>query len=488
MSSVRTISIPYYEDNSRTRRAIVVAAGLLFALGIGLLQAMSLRWAIVIVSGVVLTALAICKMEAAIVIFTLTSFIVAGPFFAVSGRFGHTDGLYSSELTVGLLVAVWGIKLILLALQKKKVPLERSPIDLPLFSLLAAAIISFIAAHFTWDYRVPTEHKYYITQVTEIGLLCMPITVYLLVSHSLKDIRWVKATYFAILAVGVVVFVLDWHWITPPVFLRIRWGPLLVIPLVSFVYAYVILRKSLDLKWLAAACFLSLLLVNQFSGLGWVVRWFATAVSLCVISWHRSKKLFAVVVCVALAWSALRADVWSSVVVTETASRSLARFDIWKSCVRIALTRPLWGIGPDNFYPYYWHYFAKIFETPAVSSAHNNYLQILVQYGFLGLGAFLWLLYRGYRMLAKFYRAAAEPWEKTVFLGATGVFACMACAAAFADYFIPARANGGLVSFSTTVYTWIVLGVAVGLKRVAQSKAAHPTKVAVSSALANSPS
>jgi len=454
--------------NTRALQALLILVGAILAISCGMWQAVSPKWALAATLAILLTALAVLKMEAAIVFFALTAWMSLGPFLTASSRSGYEDGLYSSELMAGILIAVWGTRLILLTLERKKVPLQRSPVDLPLLCLVGVAVFSFISAQFTWDYRVPTAHRYYITQIAELGLVCLPVAVCLLISNCLKDMRFLKATYWSVLAVGAFGFCVMCPWIKIPFSFRMMWAGLLPVPVISFLYAYVLVQKRFDSKLLVAICMLAVMLVVQYRYVSWVVMWLSASVSLCAISWCRSKKLFAAVFCcVALSIAVLKADLFRGILDAEAAEGSIQRFAIWASCIKMTLARPLWGIGPDNFYPYYSHYYADVFQTLDVSSPHSNYFQILVQYGFLGLGAFLWFLYAGYRMLVRFYRSAAAEgtWEKTVLLGATGLFAGMACAAGLADYLFPARANRGLLSFGTTVYTWIVLGLAIALHR-----------------------
>jgi hypothetical protein len=458
--------VPHHSSTRAAQISLIFVAAVL-AISLSMLLSIAPKWTAVGVAVLLFAAIAAFKTEAAIVLYTLTAFVVVGPILAVSGRFGHTDGLYSSELMLGLLALAWGGRLVFQTIREKRVPLRRSEIDLPLLALVSAAVFSFVAALFTWDYTVPTAHRYYITQITEIALMCMPIFVYLLVSNSLHELRWIKAVYRSVLLVGAVGFLIGCPWIKVPVYVRTFWTGLLPVPLISFLYAYIVFQPKLDWKLLVAILVLTVLLVVQFGYLSWVVMWFSTSVSLCVISWHRSRKLFVVVACsVILFILLLRADLLKQILTAEAAEGSTQRFKIWASCIKMALASPVWGIGPDNFYPYYSHRYADVFGTANVSSPHSNYFQILVQYGFLGLAAFLWFLLRGYRMLVRFHRDAVGPWEKSVFVGATGLFVGMACGAGLADYLVPARANGGLVSFSTTVYPWIVLGLAVSLHRV----------------------
>jgi len=444
---------------------LLTIAAIVLALVLGVWQALSPKLAMTAFLALILTILAIMKMELAVVLYTLTAFLVIGPIFAVTGRFGHSEGLYTSELMLGLLVLVWGARLINRAIHKKRIPLDTSPIDLPLVGLIGSALFAFVAAQFTWDYRVGTEHRYLIRQVTEIGLLCMPVAIYLLVSDTVRNTRWIKAVYWSVIAVGVVAFCVICPWIRFPAFIRTFWTGLLPVPLVSFLYAHIVLQQEFNIKSMVAIVALAGLLVVQFMFISWVVMWFSTSISLCVISWYKSKKLFTAVVCASLLILAFRPDMWLNIYETESTSRSLERLDLWASAFDLATKRPFWGIGPGNFYPYYSHEYAARYGTINVSSPHSNYVQIMIEYGFIGIAFFIWFIVVCTLVLRDSFRQAQDGWQKVFFLGMTGYFAGRAAAAFLADYLISASSNNGLVSFSTTVYTWILLGIAMSLRR-----------------------
>jgi len=459
------ISATLYQWNLRNSRIPLIAAGAMLAVGLAALQAVSLKWSAMLLAVVLMTALAGCKMEAALVLYTFAAFVPIGPFFAVTGRTGYAEGLYVSELVLGLLLIVWATGLVFRTIGNKRLPLHKSPINAPLLLLIGVSVFSFIAAKFTWDYRVPTEHRYNITQVTEIGLLCMPIAAYLLISNSLKDLRWIKAVFFSVLAVGAIGFASDCPWIHLPDFLNIRWTGLLTIPLLSFLYAYIVVHKEFSWKQLLALCLLGLLFAVQFSYTSWVVMWLSASVSLCAISWYRSKRLFAVVISLVLLTCLLRIDLFRGILEAERAEQSLQRFSIWAASLKMVFGRLLWGIGPDNFYPYYSHYYAGVYRTMNVSTPHSNWVQIFVQYGIIGLAAFIWFIVVCFRNLSRLYRRAQKTFEREVLLTALGTFSGMVVISGLGDYIFPARANGGLVNFGITVYLWILLGVAMSLPR-----------------------
>jgi len=466
-----------YGLNPRNIRVVLLMTGALAALAFGVWQVASPKWTSVAFVGMLMAALALCKIEVAIVIYTLTAFLLIGPFFKVTGRFGYSEGLYPSELLLGLLVFMWGIRLILLTIKDKRVPLRRSPIDAPLFSFVGAGVFSFVAAQFMWDYRVPTEHRYFVTQISDLGLLFLPVAAYLLVSNTINDTRWIKAVYWSVLVVGLIGFWSDCPWAYVPEFLKIRWTGLLIVPLISFLYSYIVLRKEFDVKLLFAVCSLAALLLVQFAYMSWVTMWLSASVSLCVVSWYRSKKLFAVVLCVALLILLFRGNLFEEILRGEEESYSLRRFDIWASSIKMALGRPLWGIGPGNFYSYYSHYYASLYKTLNVPSAHSLYVQIFTEYGLLGIGSFVWFLVTSLRILADSFRRVSDYWQRTFFLGMLGLFSGFAVISFLGDYFVCVRSNDGLAHFGITVYLWLLLGLAMSVRRGLLNEDAGPERI-----------
>jgi O-antigen ligase len=96
------------------------------------------------------------------------------------------------------------------------------------------------------------------------------------------------------------------------------------------------------------------------------------------------------------------------------------RVDVWSSSLRMLRTRPLFGVGPDNFLHYYaptrqqdpYNYGcepglgymqAGAGDEPCLSHPHNEVLDFWLSTGVLGLGAFLWIE-------VQFWRVGVEIW------------------------------------------------------------------------------
>jgi len=77
---------------------------------------------------------------------------------------------------------------------------------------------------------------------------------------------------------------------------------------------------------------------------------------------------------------------------------NLVRLATWQSSADLAVANPLVGVGPGNyevFLPEHWNMVDKVRyarKNMVSNRAHNAYLQIACDAGFLGLGSFVWII------------------------------------------------------------------------------------------------
>src|SRR5712692_664124 len=69
----------------------------------------------------------------------------------------------------------------------------------------------------------------------------------------------------------------------------------------------------------------------------------------------------------------------------------VGRLDLWGAALRLIQTRPLLGVGPDNFRHLYGAQLGLETWDERVQ-ANNLYLEVLADVGLLGLAAFLWVV------------------------------------------------------------------------------------------------
>jgi hypothetical protein len=93
----------------------------------------------------------------------------------------------------------------------------------------------------------------------------------------------------------------------------------------------------------------------------------------------------------------------------SSADAAIGRADLWAAGVRLAVQRPIFGAGPDNFRMLYGRPIGFTYWDKNVR-ANNLYLELLVGSGLAGLAAFCWMVSR------VTWRVTAAPISLAVFL------------------------------------------------------------------------
>ena len=126
-----------------------------------------------------------------------------------------------------------------------------------------------------------------------------------------------------------------------------------------------------------------------------------------------------------------------------------AALSIWQEA-------PILGVGPGNSYIY-------MLQRSPIGTPHNQYLNILVEFGLLGLVAWLTFLVATWRAGLRIYRSAKLPVHRTYALGWLGMFAGMVAGGITGDFMIHSIRNGGIELFSGYYLQWVLLGGLVAI-------------------------
>jgi O-antigen ligase len=150
--------------------------------------------------------------------------------------------------------------------------------------------------------------------------------------------------------------------------------------------------------------------------------WFALIIGLAIyywpisiIAWKRIKNIFFRIIIILLVIGMLFLILFSLYSINK--SSILGRIFIWKVTMQIVNEHPIFGVGYGNFSVKYLDYQSKFFENPDnsiyldhaanVKQAHNEYLHVLAETGFVGLVLFILILVTFYRIcycLIHFYK------------------------------------------------------------------------------------
>jgi len=99
------------------------------------------------------------------------------------------------------------------------------------------------------------------------------------------------------------------------------------------------------------------------------------------------------------------------------------RVDIWRTTLRIARDYPITGIGVHNTLYLYDEYKDEASVETQVPHAHNNYIQLVVERGIVGLAAFVYFVIALLRFFIRGYRGARSPTARVLGLAGIGATA-----------------------------------------------------------------
>ncbi len=455
---------------ARTSKTIifVVVGGIM----LGIFAAIANLYFIAFAIGVALvTILVAWKFEAALMVYTLVAFIPWGqtPDLAVGGS-GVGKGLYVSQLMLGFLLAVWVVRYMLGAMPAKRI---KTGFHTPVILYLVYSVINVMHSYIFWDPHVNQMHQHPQVNAVELALRFMSAFTFFMFATSITDKKWLKWCTFMVMVPGVYnILNLLANQILP---VYSHWGSLVALLPMSFAWIALI-DKDTKIGWraVAAGFVLLSLFVVVYKSVGWVSGWLGLFASLGTVTLIKNKKVFIAglavfILVLAVAWP----FVSENVIKTSEEEGDFDRFDLLRGGMKYASKFPL-GVGIGNYRTYNtFHYGAK-WGTTGYTSAHGTYAQHLAEMGLPGLVLFLAIPISGFIWLKRNYSKIEERLSRMYVLAAMGQLVGITFAAFIGDYIIPTYHNGGIVTFSTTVYSWIIWGIAVAHVRMTRNEEDEP--------------
>jgi len=386
--------------------------------------------------------------------------------------FGESPGVQSphSEYSAGLmpsqvLLVFLGVLWLGRAIFVDGFRLVKSELNLPLAVLGAVALASLVVNNVLRGPRELLFHQMLITQAAEVGLLGFSICAFFLAANALRDRKWIGRVFAPVVLLGLYYSAHRIFGFGLPI--PVMWGGFLLAAAIAFVYARLLFDKPARPRAVGLSLLLAIMVCAAYSNLAWVSGWVAVTGAILVVSWYRSKALAAFLLALTLLAIFVYPGVYPSVHEESEIGGDFDRLIIWQDAFRMLMVvNPLLGIGPGNYQPYVYHYNTLWFGKQTYTTAHSNYVQVASELGLMGLGAFIWVVISGIRAGSRSARAS-PPDMRWLGVAATALLASMAVASLFGDYLFPSRGNNGIVTFGTTVYTWLIMGAAVAAANLA---------------------
>jgi hypothetical protein len=244
------------------------------------------------------------------------------------------------------------------------------------------------------------------------------------------------------------------------------------------VAAFGVLIAQPRLRWHWRAALLAvlglILYVSIIVNGDWVSGWVPLLAAMLTATLLRSWKLFLVVLVITAIIGYTQLGFFTKVADDNINDGSLERLTLWEQNWRVVRAHWLFGTGPAGYALYYMTYYRD-----DARSTHNNYLDILAQFGFLGMAAWLWLTGTAAAIGWRLAHRAPPGFLRTLAIIATAGWVGANVSMFFGDWMLPFAYNQGNGGFKYTVYSWIFLGTLISLQQIlrndtAAAEVTHP--------------
>jgi O-antigen ligase len=142
----------------------------------------------------------------------------------------------------------------------------------------------------------------------------------------------------------------------------------------------------------------------------------------------------------------------------------MTRTEAWGVLWQLFERSPLLGTGPANYY-----YFTENFPLLGWYVrfiSHNNYQDLLIQTGILGVIAFFWFALEMFLMTRRLYRQVPPGFARAYVVGAVAGLSGSLVAGMLGDWIVPFYYNAGILGFRSSLLFWVFLGGVLALKRM----------------------
>lgn len=397
------------------------------------------------------------------------------PVLALAVPIDISTGTYT-QLPISLLLtlALLGVW-ILTAVVRSRWRVTPSPINRP---MALFALLMCISTVWGTVWRDPVLNmglfkNFQVVQIASLITYLASIGAALLIGNFVNTRRRLKFLLGCFILFGTLMTITQLFSI-PQGFLNDRglWGLWTVIPAL----ALILVHPRLHWGWRVALLVLIAANLYQtiYMNLLWKSGWIPTVVAIFVAVFIRSRTWFAILMVAVVILVISQQAFFIQMIEDEINEGADGRIGMWEINLRIINDHWLFGTGPAGYAPYYLTYYPQ-----DARSTHNNYLDILAQFGVVGtLSWFAFALiatYEGFRL----YRIAPQGLMKVAALAATSGWVGAQVSMFFGDWLLPFAYNQTITGYKYTVYSWIFLGLLISLRHMITARSAAESGAAI---------
>lgn len=362
----------------------------------------------------------------------------------------------------------------------------RSKLTVPLVALALTAVAAGVQGALFYDRTVSGQHRYVAVQIYAVGLIGLPIAVAFAIPILTRNLRDLRTLRRLIVAAGVILVLRGaFGYIVPRMLVPAApWWPMAAAQGTALVAAWILFeshsrRWEIPLGLAFVGALLTLVVLVPFYGNvsnQWLSGWIAASVPIGLLILARfPRAVLRLSVPFLLFFVYWEYPQIERVFVLSRREGDFQRLLLWQDALRLTFQRPLFGIGPGNYLDYIMRYGQL---GAMLSSPHGNYEQIAAEMGFVGLGFAVWLFARALALGLRLFRAASDPFVRSVSIAATCALGGQLSAAFLGDFVVPNYHNGGYASISATMFAWVMMGMLMTLERIEARTALAPQSAA----------
>jgi hypothetical protein len=394
----------------------------------------------------------------------LAVLVVTAVVFPVEFR-GPAGVMMSSSFPLAAILC--GLWILRVAISRGSSGLDGSRAVYAILAFIAVTLLSFAMGQFPW---FATGGAPLPAQVAELGLFLLSAGLFLVVGHQLKSLAQLKWLTWMVIGAGAITTVLQ---MLPQLRFLARLttrpgsvGSLFWTWLVALSVAQLVFNRSLSLATRVFLVGINVLVFYHglFQVRSWASGWVPPLVVLGTIVLVRLPRLTVGVTLVAVPLAALMSGPLLQFLLGDEEYSLMTRQEAWAVLWQLFERSPLLGTGPANYY-----YFTENFPILGWHVrfiSHNNYQDLLIQTGILGLLAFLWFSVEMFLMARRVYRQVPPGFPRAYLVGAVAGLAGSLVAGMLGDWIVPFYYNAGILGFRSSLLFWVFLGGVLALKRM----------------------
>jgi len=446
----------------RTNRGLLVTVGIVL---LTVLAAMGplfvgntsfILYAVALVVGLAAVVVLIRKPVMGLVFLVVANFAVP-----VSVGTGTKTNL---PISVFLVLLTFGVFLGQM-LQSRKFRVPWAGPMLPLSLLLVATVLSFCMGQFPWYPDQPAAPL--LAQLGGVGVIFLSAITFLLAAYYFWDTKWLANLTWLFLGLNLVQLVI---WLIPHggelvslLITKSAAGSMLWTWTAALGFGQVLFNKDLGVwkRGVALTVVAGTFYLNVLGNQAWASGWVPALAAVLVILWLAMPRLGSIATAIALLLIAINWNAFLGTLLRGNAYSFDTRVEAWGLLLQMVRVNPLFGLGPANYYWYTPDF--PILGFAVRFSSHNNYIDLILQTGVLGLLAFLAFIVSVMVVGWRLKGIVGEGFEQGFVFGAIGGVAGTIAAGLLGDWVLPFVYNVGLAGLRSSLFAWLFMGGLVGL-------------------------